>query len=122
MKITFEEIEEELDGRKMFYVNMERSDTIYVVAKDVEEAKRLAVETANDDLKFEFVYEINDTIAKEVKSTDRLHIEWAKDPPCSLDQYTLGFSCREYLDYLKEKERKRLIAEELDKKQLKFDL
>jgi len=122
MNLTAEEIEVELNGRKMFYVLMEREDYAYVIANDEKEAKKIAIERKNEELNSEDYYnDCNASVRQEISYDNVIFNGLGNSLPFSKEEYELNFSVMDYINYLKEKERKNKIAEELDKKQLKFE-
>lgn len=106
-------IESRMDGKKLYFVEVEAKVEMYVLASSVDEARREGIANRRDVLHGEQW----DADARELNSKSHICGNWEKECPFGDEEIT----CEQFLDFMKEKERKKKITEEIDKKQLKFD-
>ena len=109
----YSEIESVMSGKKLYFVRLEAEHELYVIASSVDEAKKEGLANRRNLLDSDEW----DASASEIKSNSHINDYWIKECPFGDEEIT----CGEIINYLREKERKKKIAEELDKKQLKFE-
>ena len=108
------------EGYKLYDVGVEKTSTVYVIAKDKTSAESLAidyVENSSDDDWETFAEEVENKYGRYGILDD-----WGDCIPVAGRNVYTNAKCIDFVDYLKEQDRKKKVAEELDKKQLKFDL